>query len=158
MVDPAGATQKSDYACHAQGVPVGIIRGGREMSMRIEETDTTEEIVMKIAGGNPEALTVCSDILKRGGEIDPDNMFCGLGALLFLDMHEIYEHRIWMFYKDVCGEDLPTMLAVNRACQLGFVDKRTLNAAIDEYGRGIVVQDLLRQVKERFPAFGVEMS
>ena len=127
------------------------------MDTRIEGTDTEMGVVIKMAGGNPGALTVCSDILQRGGDTDPDDAFGGLGALLSLDMHEIYEHRIWMFYKDVCGEDLPTMLAVNRACQLCFVDKNTLNTAIDERGRGIDVHDLLRQVKERLPAFNIEL-
>lgn len=85
---------------------------------RIEGIDTMFDVVRKMSGGNPGALTVCMDILEQGETIDPDGAMGGLGVLLSLDTLGVYEHRIWMFYKDVCSEDLPTMLAVDRACQL----------------------------------------
>lgn len=127
------------------------------MNTRIEGTDTEMDAAVKMAGGNIGALTVCEAILQNGEEIDPDGALGGLGALLSLDLHGIYEHRIWMFYKDVCGEDLPTMLAVNRACQLGLINGSTLNTAIDEHGHGIDVSDVIRQVKDRLPAFNIKI-
>lgn len=125
------------------------------MNTRIELNDTPTDVITKMSGGNPGALTVCMDILTRGEKIDPDGAFGGLGALLSLDTHGIYEHRIWMFYKDVCGEDLPTMIAVVRACQLGILNVNTLNTAIDNYGRGIDIHETVRQVKDRLPAFNI---
>jgi hypothetical protein len=114
------------------------------------------EVITKMSGGNPGALSVCMDILDHGEQIDPDGALGGFGALLSLDTHEIYDHRIWMFYKDVCGEHLPKMLAVLRSCQLGFVTNGDLNHAIDSYGNGIDINDLVRQVIERLPAFNIE--
>jgi len=123
------------------------------METRIKLSDSIEDVMAKISGGNPGALTVCMNILKHAEEIDPDALVGGLAALLSLDTHGIYDCRIWMLYKDVCGEDLPTMLAVNRACQLGIISKDILNAAIDDYGNGIDIPDVVRQVKARLPAF-----
>lgn len=120
---------------------------------RIEGTDSMLDVVKKMSGGNPGASTVCMDILEQGETIDPDGAMGGFGAILSLDSHGVYEHRIWMLYKDVCGEDLPTMLAVDRSCQLGFINGETLNHAIDNRGDGIDVVDLMRQVKDRLPAF-----
>ena len=59
-----------------------------------------------------------------------------------------------MLFKDVCGEDLIKMLGVLRAVQLGFVGQEKVKAAINNYGKGIDVDDLLKQVQERLPAFG----
>ena len=120
---------------------------------RIELTDTIVDTVTKMSGGNPGALTVCMEILEHGALIDPDNVLGEVGILMSLDMNGIYEERIWMFYKDVCHGDLPMMIAVNRACQLGIVARGVLNHAIDNYGDGIDVDDLIRQVEERLPAF-----
>ena len=130
----------------------------RSVETRIEGTDTMPTVIIKMSGGNPEAMRVCMDILEHGEEIDPDAAMGGFAALLSLDSHGIYEHRIWMLYKDVCGEDLPTMLAINRACQLGIIDRGTLDTAIDGYGRGLNVLEVVRQVKDRLPAFNVETS
>lgn len=73
-----------------------------------------------------------------------------------MDMLGIYESRIWMLYKDVCGENLEKMLGVLRANQLGFVSSEIVNAAIDNRGAGIDVDDLFRQVKEWLPEFAVD--
>ena len=125
---------------------------------RIELTDTPSDVVMKMSEGNPGAMTVCMNILDGGEKIDPDGALGGLGAILMLDTLGIYSSRIWMLYKDVCGENLSTMLAIERAWQFGFVDSVRLNHAIDNRGRGIDIEDLVRQVKDRLPAFGVDAS
>lgn len=125
------------------------------MNTRIEGTDTMTEVVTKMAGGNPDALTVCVNILERGGEIYHDGALGGLDALLSLDILEIYEHRIWMLYKDVCDENLPTMLAVIRACRIGILDVNALNTAIDNCGRGIDLHEIVRQVEDHMSAFNI---
>ena len=125
---------------------------------RIEGTDTMQSAIMKMSGGNPGAMTVCMDIHERAADIDPDAAMGALATLLSLDSHGVYEHRIWMLYKDVCGEDLPTMMAINRACQLGIISNDVLDHAIDNRGDGIDVSDLVRQVKIRLPAFVIDIA
>ena len=122
------------------------------MSSRINLMDSGKDVLIKMAGGNPGALTVLMGMLKDGGQIDPDGFMGGMGAILSLDTHKIYEERIWMFYKDVCGGNLTDMLGVLRAVQLGFLAEATLNKAINGH-YGIDVEALMVQVRERLPRF-----
>ena len=121
---------------------------------RGELTDTVPDVVLKMTGGNPGALRVCMEVMQEGEKIDPDSALGGLGTLLTLDTCKIYEHRIWMLYKDVCSEDLVKMFAVMRSWQLGFLSQDKLDHAIDNYGDGIDVDELEQQVRARLPAFG----
>lgn len=100
-----------------------------------------------MADGNPGALKVCCELLKRGEEIDPDSLLGGLGNILSLDSAGIYGEHIWILYKDICGEDLVKMCAVLRSRQLGFISD-PLAVKPGE------VDGLLAQVKERLPKFG----
>jgi hypothetical protein len=122
---------------------------------RIQLTDTGFSAAMKLSDGNPGALTVCARILKEGGDIDPDSAFGGLGNLLDLDTLEIYGSRIWMLYKDVCGEDLRVTCAILRAYQLGFLSDVDLRSAIEGSGIDHVldVPALVKQVEDRLPDF-----
>jgi len=124
------------------------------MNERIQLTDSTMDVAMKMSEGNPGALTVIMSLLRDAAKIDPDNWMPGLGEVLSLDSMGIYGSKIWMLYKDVCGEDLVKMCAVMRARQLGIVPLESIIHAIDNMGDGIDVDDLLKQVKERLPAFG----
>lgn len=103
---------------------------------RITLQDTPIEILTKLSEGNPGALTVMLKILQEGEAIDPqsaDPLFTILG----LDTMEIYGPRIWMLFKDVCGESIVDTLAALRAVQLGIISEATLNKAIDNYGEGM---------------------
>lgn len=120
---------------------------------RITLADTGLSACMKMADGNPGALSVMAEMFKRGGEIDPDDFMGGMGAILALDSHRIYGSRIWMLHKDVCGQDLRVTLAILRACQLGFLPDEDLQHAIDNMGDGIDVPALVTKVEERLPAF-----
>jgi hypothetical protein len=73
-----------------------------------------------------------------------------------MDTHGVYGHRIWMLYKDVCGENIENMLAVLRACQLGIITDQTMNHAIDNYGDGLDVPAILGKVKEQLTEFGAK--
>ena len=121
---------------------------------RITLEDDGMSAVMKMVDGNPGATTVCANIIKQGASIDPDDILEGIGAILWMDTLEIYGPKIWMLFKDVCGEDLIKMLGLLRAVQLGFLSETKLRFAIDNYGEGIDIDDLLTQVQERLPAFG----
>ncbi len=122
------------------------------MNERIGLTDTGTDAIIKMCGGNPGALWVLMEIIKGAGQIDPDGLMGGMGVILSLDTHKIYEERIWMFYKDVCGGNLTDMLGVLRAVQLGFLAEATLNKAINGH-YGIDVEALMVQVRERLPRF-----
>lgn len=109
--------------------------------------------MVKMSEGNPDALHVCCRILKDGGQIDPDSALGGLGALLSMDTLGLYGPKIWMLYKDVCGQDMPKMLAVLRGHQLGFVTDEQIGVAIENYGEGLDLDKVCAQVAERLPAF-----
>lgn len=120
---------------------------------RIKLMDDTTSTAEKISEGNPGAVTVCLQLLKHGAKIDPDAMFGGLGCLLSLDSYAIYGASIWMLYKDVCKEDIVKTIAVLRAVQLGLLEEDKLIYAIENYGKGIDVDNLYDLVKERLPNF-----
>lgn len=122
---------------------------------------TTADMIMKMTGGNPGSLRVLTEIMIDGGKIDPDDAFAGFGTIMGLDSRGIWDHRIWMLYKDVCGEDLMKMIALVRAEQLGQlagVTKKALNHAIDNRGEGINVDAAVEAVKERLPNFNTEYA
>lgn len=121
---------------------------------RIKGTDTPMDVVVKMVDGNPGATSVCMRLIQEGNAIDPGSSLGGLNIILMLDTFEVYGSRIWMLYKDVCGEDIVKTTAVIRAHQLGIITRAALNHAIDNYGRGIDVDELLVKVKEALPAFG----
>ena len=121
---------------------------------KLDLNDSVEDIMIKMSEGNPGAISVCMMLYTKGGAIDPDALFGGLGGVLSLDSLGIYGSKIWMLFKDVCKQDLVKTSAMLRAWQLGFVPKATLLHAIDNYGAGIDTDALLAQVQERLPAFG----
>ncbi|MFA5942192.1 MAG: hypothetical protein WC798_00755 [Candidatus Paceibacterota bacterium] len=126
---------------------------------RIRLEMTVQEMLMAMGGGNPGALTVCMELLKKGEKIDPDAFNGGFASLLDLDTLGIYEHRIWGLYKDVCGCHVGKTIAVLRAHQLGQlagVDTKTLNHAIDNRGAGIDLDAVVEAVKSRLPNFNPE--
>jgi len=125
------------------------------MTERIDLQDTIIDVITKLSEGNPGALRVCMDILMQDATIDPDNALSGIGPLLSLDTHGIYGSRIWMLYKDVCGEDMVNTLGVLRGRQLGYISDAELNHAIDNRGNGVDVDAILDQVRECLPNFGV---
>jgi len=87
--------------------------------------------------------------------IDPDSALEGFGVLLDLDEHGIYGSRIWMLYKDVCFESVPSMVAVLRAYQLGQLAGCT-DEAIDDAidGKGDLDMDaIMGAVQKELPKF-----
>ena len=90
------------------------------------------DIIKVMSKGNPGAITVLMGLLAKGKKIDPDCFAGGHGHILLLDSYNIWEDRIWMFYKDLCGENLSRMIAVLRACQLGKIKEKTLHTWIND--------------------------
>jgi hypothetical protein len=120
---------------------------------RIKLQDDMPSVVYKMSEGNIGAVTVLVGCLRDGGIIDGNAAFGGLAHVFDLDTLGIYGSRIWMLYKDVCKQDLRTMIAVLRAWQLGFLSRDILNHAIDNYGDGLDVPAMVVKVEERLPEF-----
>jgi hypothetical protein len=116
---------------------------------------STMEVLVAMADGNPGALSAMMLLLEKGATIDPDSALGGLGNIMSLDTHGIYGPRIWMFYKDVCKQNLNHMIGLMRAVQLGYLSETTLSNAIDNDGEGLDIPALLAQVKDRLPRFVV---
>lgn len=70
---------------------------------KINLKDTSQEIIVKMAEGNPGGLSVLIDMLKA----NPLNLL----EMLSLDDMNIRGTQIWVGYKDYCGEDLEKFLA-----------------------------------------------
>lgn len=116
------------------------------------------EIMLAFAEGNPGAASVMVQLYKHAREIDPDSALGEMGPLFSLDNLDCYGPRIWMFYKDVCGQDIHKMMGVMRACQMGFTSDRDINAAIDGDKARLDIPVLLAKLKEALPAFATERA
>ncbi len=123
---------------------------------RIRLEMTIQELIFVMSGSNPGAISVCLGLLENGEKINPDEPFSGISNIFDLDALGIYESRIWMLYKDVCGEHLGNMIAVLHAHQLGQlagVTTNALNHAIDNRGEGIDIDKVIAAVTKRLPNF-----
>lgn len=113
------------------------------------------DVIMTLSDGNPGAMKVLMDSFEKMPQIDPDDAFGSWGLLIHLDSMEIYGERIWMLYKDLCGQDMVNTIAMARAWQLGIVRSEDLRDAIN--GLTVIdVRDVLAKVKERLPNFAIE--
>lgn len=121
---------------------------------RITLQDSIQSSMIKLADGNPGAISVMCELYKKTPEIDPDSALGGLGSLFSLDSDGIYGSRIWMLYKDCCGQDLVRMCAAFRAVQLGLTTREHVNQAIDS-GEQLNFVDVVRA---ELPAFGANNS
>jgi hypothetical protein len=131
------------------------------MATRLDGNMNVRDIVMALAEGNPGALNVCMMLLNEGETIDPDAIMGGLSNLLDLDSLGIYGSRIWMFFKDFCKQSIPDVIAVMRANQLGQlagVTREKIDHAIDHYGDGINLEEVMKAVQERLPKFNKQAA
>lgn len=132
------------------------------MANVIKLEDTLEEILKKMStmssgGFNPGGLTVLMSMIENSPTIDPDDAFGGLGPILLMDSWGIYGEKIWMLFKDVCGQNIVTTIGILRSCQLGMISPSKLMAAIENRGNGIDVDELLTLVRQRLPNFQKEL-
>lgn len=63
----------------------------------IKLSQSAQETVIAMAGGNPGALRVCMELLQKEH---------GFMSLLFMDVEKIRGHRIWIGYNDICKQDI----------------------------------------------------
>jgi len=113
------------------------------------------DVVMKMTEGNPGALTVVGDLIKKNAAIDPDSALGPLSAVLALDELQIYESDIWILYKYVCEMNLTTLVALLRAKQLGHVSSSAIKDAV-RAGKDhtLNTEELVTGVKDYLKDFG----
>lgn len=101
------------------------------MRERITLEDNLMSAIEKMSGGNPGAVTALIELAMAAPTVDPDSAFGAFGPIFGLDTNGIYESRIWVLYKDVCGKDVTKLLTLLRGVQLGVLSQAALNRAID---------------------------
>lgn len=107
---------------------------------------------MKMVEGNPGAINVCVDLLKYSEQINPGaGKFGGMAYIVALDEFEIYGSRIWMLYKDVCGENINKVIAVLVARDAEIVTQKELDLAINGVGLKLDLDSIMATVTEKFP-------
>lgn len=125
--------------------------------VKIKLEDSIQDIVIKMSDGNPGAMTAIMELIKNGAQIDPENALGGLGALVNLDMDNIYGTDIYVLWNDVCDRNNIKMISVIRAAQLGFFSHVTLKDACSRQDRSgkdmIPVEELYQKVCDRLPEF-----
>ena len=125
---------------------------------RINLDMSVRDMIKAMSGDSAGASMVCWIILLKGGKVDPDSTG-GLSILIMLDALHIYEERIYMLWRDVCGQHIGKTIAVLRAHQLGLagVNTKTLNHAIDNRGADIDLDAVMKAVKNHLPNFNPEV-
>lgn len=108
---------------------------------RLELTDTSTDCVMKMAEGNPGAITALMEILTQHNAIDPQAAMGGMGAILILDTWEIYGSSIYVLWSDKCGKDVRKLLMLMRATQLGFFSQTKLQEMAADQGFKVNLSD-----------------
>jgi hypothetical protein len=131
---------------------------------KLSLSDTFMDIMVKLAEGNPGALSVIMELYKQTTTIDPAAGLGELHYLLFLDDMDLYGDRIWILFKYICGSDLVKTIAVLRGWQLGHVSKITIKNAVETIRNhdtsGVRLQsvldvdEILAKVKADLPDFG----
>ena len=121
---------------------------------RINILDTPMDAIMKIADGNPGAVTAISECMSQVTSIDTDTALGAFGFVLNLDSFGIYGSDVWILYKDLCKCEPLKMITVLRAIQMGLMPLTEIKSAIgDSFNAEIDHEAILASVKEVLPNF-----
>lgn len=124
---------------------------------RITLSDSIVSAITKMVEGNMGAMNVCMSLIKDSEKVYPQNIMGGFSYILDLDREGIYGTDIYVFWNDICNRELPKMISVLKAIQLGFFSGKVLADAChrqDYSGRSMVpVDELYKKVIERLPEF-----
>lgn len=116
---------------------------------------TGQDMIMAVGGGNPGGLTVLINSIKLGPIVDPDSALGPFTFLMLCDTYGIYESEIWLLFKDVARENYAHAHGLLRAMQMGIVSPTVVKTAMQNYGRGINVQEILDKLVEKLPSFNL---
>lgn len=109
---------------------------------RIKMTDSVEDVIIKLAEGNPGALTTLFEIMKEK-ELDITKY---LETFLVIDTMELYGSYLYMLWNDCCNRDIKKVLNVIEGYQNGKINKNDLNERIFSVGYGKSFDDLLEKI------------
>lgn len=125
---------------------------------KIDLNDTLMDVVVKMSAGNPGAVSVVSEIIRRAKEIDPQDALAPLGPILSLDEMEIYGSSIYVLCRDKCDGDVRKLLVLLRANQLGFLSRKRVTELATDQTRSVNLnpsefEELDRKVCDRLSEF-----
>jgi hypothetical protein len=124
------------------------------------------EAVGVLAEGNPGAATVLMRLMQEVEAIDPKASMGWLLYFLSLDTLRLYGPKIWLLYKDCCGENITNFCSVIRANQFGLIGDGEIANLVDERRKRDFGHLVERCEKEFIPAireklgegFGLDLS
>lgn len=96
---------------------------------------TFENAVMDLAGDNPGAVVALVEMCSVGG--DASGKMDWRGVLGQMESDGIRGQRVWMFYKDVCGQSPERASEILEARRSGEIARDQLGHAIDNRGAGL---------------------
>jgi len=130
------------------------------METRIKMGDTLTQTIMRMSEGNPGAVQAMAVMMQNSVKIDPESALKEFSGIVSLDSFGIYGTAIYVLWSDICGKDMPKMLAVLRSVQLGFFTREVLRDACsrqDYSGREMVpVEELYEKVYNYLDRFNRE--
>lgn len=123
---------------------------------RLELSDTMLSAIVKFSESNPGAFSVLSKVAEKASEIDPDDAFGPYGTFFNLDNLDVYGGKIWILYKDICGQNISKFIGLNRCVQLGLMKEGELRQAIaDERMTKERLDELMGLLLKRLPNFKI---
>jgi hypothetical protein len=125
---------------------------------RIDLNDSAMSAAIKLAEGNPGAITAIVKMMEEAPAIDPDSAWGSFGPLIALDSAGIYGSHIWMLWKDVCGQSAVNAETLFRASQLGIISQSSVRDAASEGRHSFDFPALLAKVREELPNFAASAS
>ena len=101
---------------------------------RIKLTDTTRDMIIKMAEGNPGALTFLMEALNE----DQMNM---MNIILSADVLEIYGSKLYMLWNDACNREVSKVRDVFDAWITGALSKERIHENLNQ-GRAKPFEEL----------------
>lgn len=93
---------------------------------KINVGDTVATMAIKMGEGNPGGLSVVIRLINHKGKSGSDGML----HLLLLDVLEIYGSKLWMLYKDCCGEDFDVLIKTILSFDIKVLTKEQIHEHI----------------------------
>ncbi|MBI3515670.1 MAG: hypothetical protein HY060_16675 [Proteobacteria bacterium] len=137
----------------AKPAPAWATKAGTARTARIDIQDTPANAVLKLVGNDRAAADACIAMVKAVEHADPDAAFGPFTPLLILEQIGLSGARIGRFYRQVCGGDAVTALAVLHAVRLKLVPADIVKRAADGKGR-VATDKVLDRVRAELPRFG----
>ena len=127
----------------------------------LREGNTVMDAIFELSEGNPGAVTVIANMMKIATRVDPQSWTKDLTPIIEFDEWNLAGSRIWMLFKDVCGQNPVAVFTLFRAVQLGFIPRETVLGKVEQHytitaGHPLDIPGLYKQVKEKLVRFDEE--